>query len=253
MQYNYTGDDLSDIDEFPTESSSEQPIVYPNVADADSQDCPPAGEVRSGKKRKRTGAQRAAKKAALEANLEDGGYTDKGRIAYREDGGILVTGHKRTCLPDALFHLLVSCALVSGTKDQHADVLSIMPPAGSDHDTLFTSADKYVKDKFKWTLSRVTAGFNSHEGGPALAVLKAKGFFIIQLRITYDKDDKEPDLHCVSYDGAEIKDNARTAKVKIIDDADRSSSDNAREVFNSLFRKGLQVRIKNVYELTSMT
>ena len=65
MQYNYTGDDLSDTDEFPTESSSEQPIVSPNVADADSQDCPPAGEVRSGKKRKRTGAQRAAKKAAL--------------------------------------------------------------------------------------------------------------------------------------------------------------------------------------------
>ena len=52
--------------------------MSPNVADADSQDCPPAGEVRSGKKRKRTGAQRAAKKAALEANL------DKGRIAYDE-------------------------------------------------------------------------------------------------------------------------------------------------------------------------
>jgi len=65
VQYNYTGDDLSDIDEFPTESSSEQPIVSPNVADADSQDCPPAEEVRSGKKRKRTGAQRAAMKAAV--------------------------------------------------------------------------------------------------------------------------------------------------------------------------------------------
>jgi len=40
VQYNYTGDDLSDIDEFPTESSSEQPIVSPNVADADfSSEC----------------------------------------------------------------------------------------------------------------------------------------------------------------------------------------------------------------------
>ena len=38
--------------------------VLPNV-DADSQDCPPTGEVRSGKKRKRTGAERVAKKAAL--------------------------------------------------------------------------------------------------------------------------------------------------------------------------------------------
>jgi len=127
-----------------------------------------------------------------------------------------------------------------------------MPPAGSDHDTLFTSADKYVKDKFKWTLSRVTAGFNSHEGGPALAVLKAKGFFIIQLRITYGQDDKDPDLHCVSYDGVEVKDNARTSKVKVIDEDDRSFSNNARDVFDSLFPRGLMVRIKNIYELTPL-
>ena len=164
----------------------------------------------------------------------------------------MVTGHKRTCLPDALFHLLVACSLVSGTTEERNDVLSIMPPTGSDHDVLFTSADIYVQQKFKWTLNRVTVRFNSIKGGPELAILKASGFFIIQLRITYDKDDKEPDLHCVSYDGVEVKDNARTAKVKTIDENDRSSADEARKVFNSLFRKGLQVRIKNIYQLIPM-
>ena len=100
----------------------------------------------------------------------------------------------------------------------------------------------------------MTSSFNSCKGGAALAVLRSKGFFIIQLRIAYHKDDKKPDRHCVAYDGVEIKDNARTAKVKIIDDTDRDpfQPHKAREVFDSLFRKGLQVRIKNVYELAPL-
>ena len=241
--------DPPSIDENLKESSPEQPNVSPVNVDADFQDCPPTGEVRSGMKRKRTGAQRAAKTAALKALSEDGGYTDKGRLVYRQEGGILVTGSERTCLPDALFHLLVSRSLMSGTSEERNDLLSIMPPAGSTHDTLFTTADAYVRLTFNLRLRRVTAVFNSQKGGPEVAILRSAGFFIIQLRITYDKDDKQPDLHCVAYDGVEIKDNARTAKVKIIEDVDRASTEGARKVFNSLFRHGLLVRIKNIYEL----
>ena len=127
-----------------------------------------------------------------------------------------------------------------------------MPPIGTLHDTLFTAADEYVQKTFNWTLKRVTSFFNTLKGGPELAILRTKGFFIIQLRIAYDKYDKEPDLHCVAYDGAEIKDNARTAKVKVVDDMDRSSPLMARKVFSSLFRNGLEVRIKNIYELSPM-
>jgi len=49
-----------------------------------------------------------------------------------------------------------------------------------------------------------------------------------------------------------VKDNARTSKVKVIDEDDRSFSNNARDVFDSLFPRGLMVRIKNIYELTPL-
>ena len=56
----------------------------------------------------------------------------------------------------------------------------------------------------------------------------------------------------MAYDGNEVKDNAKMAKVKIIDEKDRSSSYDAHKVFDSLFSKTLIVRIKDVYQLKPM-
>ena len=70
--------------------------------------------------------------------------------------------------------------------------------------------------------------------------------------VTYDNCDKKPDLHCVACDGETVRDNSRHAKVKrlhkVLDAGDRSSPDDARDVFRSLF-PGLKVVVKNVYEL----
>lgn len=83
-------------------------------------------------RKKRSGGARAQKKAAIKLLTAEGGFTDKGRMAYREEGGILATGNDRTCLPDALFVLLSGL----GHPVELEDVRSIMMP--SDGNTLFS-------------------------------------------------------------------------------------------------------------------
>jgi len=209
--------------------------------DADAVDCPPAGEGGRPRKRKASGAQRAAKKAAKKAEDENGGYTDKGRLAFKAEGGALVTGGERTCVPDALCVLLHS----RGVAVDIEEVRSIMPAAVPDQNTRFAKADEYV-ERFGLTLGRVTKRFHE-KGGPAFHLLRASGHYIVQLRVATGKDDAEPDLHCVAYDGATVRDNHRRAKVKELDASDRTEQ-SACKVFDSLF-PGLEVRIKNVYEL----
>ena len=208
--------------------------------DADADDCPPAGEGGRPRKRKASGAQRAAKKAAKRAEDEEGGYTDKGRLAFKAEGGALVTGGERTCVPDALCVLLRSCGVAVDIEE----VRSIMP-AVPDQNTRFAKADEYV-ERFGLTLGRVTKRFHQ-KGGPAFHLLRASGHYVVQLRVATGRDDAEPDLHCVAYDGATVRDNHRRAKVKELDASDRTEQ-SAGKVFDSLF-PGLEVRIKNVYEL----
>ena len=121
-------------------------------------------------------------------------------------------------------------------------------PTDLDKNTRFRVADDFVS-QFGLTLQRVTSRFMSAKGGVALALLRATGHFVVQLRITTGKDDKEPDLHCVAYDGLTLRDNYQWSKVKDLDEDDRASPNSARKVFDSLFQRGLEVRIKNIYQL----
>ena len=123
-------------------------------------------------------------------------------------------------------------------------------PAGRDENTRFAAADEYVKT-LGFTLRRVTCRFMV-KGGVELALLRTSGLYVVQLRIATGKEDREPDLHCVAYDGITVRDNYKWAKVKQIDEGDRSSPEAARKVFASLFSAGLEVRIKNVYELVRL-
>ena len=195
------------------------------------------------KRKKATRTERRQKKAAMAAADEDGGYTDKNRTAVRAEGGALATGGERTCLPDALWTLLKTARCIDV---ELKDVRSIMPE-NPDQNARFEVADKYVQ-QFNLKLTCITKLFKQ-KGGPALALWRTKGrMFIIQLMVTYDNADKNPDLHCVAYDGVEVKDNNKKSKCKVIDDTDRSSPEEARKLLSSLF-PGLEVRVKNVYEL----
>jgi hypothetical protein len=217
-------------------------------ANTDVDENPPAEPDSQTQKRKRkrtvSGAQKRAKKAADE---EDGGYTDKGRMHFKEGGGILITGRTgiRSCLPDSISVLLSSFSISVDPEE----LRSIMPDDPT-RNTLFSDADSYL-EKHGLTLQRCTARFmvTGVKGGPQLALLRTKGLFVVQLRITSGKEDKEPDLHCVAYDGETVRDNYKYSKVKELDRSDSEASGAARKVFDSLFKPGLYVSIKNIYEL----
>ena len=214
-------------------------------ATASNSVCLPAGQGERSEKRKRkpSGGARRAAKAAKKAEDEEGGYTDKGRTAYRRGGGRLVSGTRRTCVPDALVMLL----------DTHGASVSeeVVRTAVSDdldQNVRFLDADTYTRREHGLQFTRVTKQF-MRTGGVAYHVLQQRGRLLaIQLRITNDKDDSEPDLHVVAFDGSTIRDNAADIKVKIVGQADRGSPEAAHALFDSL-APGLLVRIKNVYEL----
>ena len=214
-------------------------------SDANADDCRESTDAGGLTLKRKSGDRRRVVKAAkLRALAEDGGFTDKGRAYFRNKGGALVTGNKRTCVSDAVWHLLSSYSI-----KVDVDTVRTMMSDDLDQDTKFTKADEYVQH-FGLSLQRVTPRFKV-KGGPELALLNATGFFVVQLTIAYNKDDKSPDKHCVAYDGLTVRDNYQYSKVKEIDSTDRSSPEDARAVFNSLF-KNMQVRIKNVYELSRM-
>ena len=170
------------------------------------------------------------------------------RCAFRSGGGVLVSGSGRTCVPDALSMLLPSFGILITVEE----VRSIMP-ADANEDTLFASANDFVK-KYSLTLLPVTAQFMNLKGGPALGLLQVtECLFLVQLCITEGNHDKNPDFHCVAYDGNTLRDNYRYSKVKIVNEEDRKDKDKARKVFDSLFNKLLQVRINSVYELKPLS
>ena len=211
-------------------------------SDAEADDCPALrGADGRKQKRKASGARRAKTKAIERMESAKGGFTDKGRIAYKSEGGVLVTGGMRTCIPDAIL-MLLSCFSISVTKQE----VRTMMPHDPDENTRFVVADKYVQ-QFGLRLQRVTQQFMV-KGGPELDLLNSDGYFVVQLNITEGKEDKSPDEHCVAYDGTTVRDNYKYAKVKELDASDRESKAAARNVFGSL-AKGFDVRIENVYEL----
>jgi hypothetical protein len=126
--------------------------------------------------------------------------------------------------------------------------LALMPSASGGQVT-FHAADELVA-KVGYRLERVTARFMESKGGLALSLLHAEeGLFVVLLCITLNQADREPDMHCVAYDGHTVRDNYQGTKVKVLDASDCESKEKARAVFDSLFPPGLVVRLVNVYEL----
>ena len=188
-------------------------------------------------KRKATGHKKKAKK-------RKGGYTDKGRLEFKSEGGVLATGQKRTCIPDALFVLLP--ALLTTPPDLETVRTAIM---GADlyKDALYAVAQTFATS-LGTHLEHVTPKFLI-KGGPEYHLLQTQGLFLVHLLVSYGPDDDDPDDHCVAYDGLTVRDNNQYKKVKELDDNDRSTTDLARAVFKSLYPK-MMVRIKSIYELT---
>jgi hypothetical protein len=190
-----------------------------------------------------------AKRNAKKKKYTDAGFVNRGRVAYRLEGGVLVTGIGRSCLVDAFFMLLPKHILVD--LDINAVRKSIMP-ADPNKNTCFKDVDKYARKNYNISIQRVTGDFLHAIGGIAMVLLqKTKGKFLVQLHVTKDEFDKDGDIHCVAYDGVSVKDNFQYAKVKLVEESDRNDPLNAREVFSSLF-KGQISQITNIYEMKSL-
>jgi hypothetical protein len=203
-------------------------------------------------KRKRaadgSNADRRVDQTQAAAEEEDGGFVREGRLALRQRGGVLVTGTRRTCVPDALANLLVVC-----DADELAALQAMCP--GGDADVRFTAADAMVRDVYGFALTRVSREFMSVPDGPALAILRARGRkLIVQLSIRFKRSDprfaSDPscDLHAVAYDGETIYDNNMYVKPLHLQAKERASAHAARAAFDALYPT-MEVRIKNVYEL----
>jgi hypothetical protein len=190
-----------------------------------------------------------AKRNAKKNLYTEAGFVNWGRIAYRSEGGILVTGIQRSCLVDAFFMLLPKH--ISVDLDINAVRKSIMP-TDPNKNTCFKDVDKYARKYYNISIQRVSGNFSNAIGGVAMALLqKTKGNFLVQLHVTKEKYDKDGEKHCVAYDGVSVRDNFQYAKVKLVEERDRNDPLNAREVFSSLF-KGQIAQITNIYEMKSL-
>jgi hypothetical protein len=173
-----------------------------------------------------------------------GGFTNK---TTREQRAQRIAGTSRSCLPDAVGHLVP--ALAESTA--RGAMLACIPEDGApDMNTKFDSIASALQP-FGYALPSVSERFNA-TGGPELALLKqTTGLYVVQLAITYGNDDPEPDLHCVAFDGQVVQDNSGHANAfATVESSDRASPGAAREVFNSLY-PGLKAMVSQVYELVA--
>jgi hypothetical protein len=99
-----------------------------------------------------------------------GGFTNKGRIAYRQQNGAgsLVTGNYRSCLPDATWNAAPDSLKLHGAT--YEGLMSCMPDEG---DTTTASVDTYLYQfGLVLTPTPVSAEFLGVKGGAELALLQ---------------------------------------------------------------------------------
>eukprot|EP00964_Phaeocystis_antarctica_P080015 scaffold49911_cov95-Phaeocystis_antarctica.AAC.1 len=155
------------------------------------------------------GASGGARRAeAVAKKKKEGGYVDRGRRVFKDHGGALATGTKRTCVADALWVLLNGLDYTGDLEDVRTSIM----PSDPDENTLFDTAGDYAA-KHGFKLTCVSKEFQQTKGGYAYNLLaRDHGYFLVQLRVTSGPSDLEsPDLHVVAYDGKTIRDNNKVS------------------------------------------
>jgi len=119
-----------------------------------------------------------AKRNAKKKKYADSGFVHRVQVAYRLEGGVLVTGILRSCLVDAFFMLLPKH--ISVDLNINAVQKSIMP-ADPNKNTCFKDVDKYARKYYNISIQRVSGNFSNAIGGIAMALLqKTKGNFLFK-------------------------------------------------------------------------
>ena len=114
-----------------------------------------------------------------------------------------VPSQVRSCVPDALYHLLIQAANMRICINA---VRAIMMPEG---DTPIEIAEAFVTG-YSCTLKPCTEEYKK-EGGPELHLLKQQeGFFLVLLDV---HNNDLVDRHAVAYDGSYVLDNGQCASL----------------------------------------
>ena len=172
-----------------------------------------------------------------------GGFTKVGRLAFRfmHGNSALATGTCDTCLPDALMAGMAALGLTL----PHNDAYSIIPSQGDAH----VHAAQEVLSKYGCALAYCREAMTS-AGGPELHVLRfSEGVYIIYLRVVCEDGSTDRHFVCLNATTGHVLDNDQHKRVLRIDDADRSSSSNARKLFKYFFMGAKEVHVRAAYQL----
>ena len=185
-------------------------------------------------------------------NDAQAGFLKKGRIQYRKEVGVSTSTdvlptqkkNEHTCLEDAVYNALLALG-------ENVNLDGVRSMYNRTTNTPFPVATEFLHKNYKRTMSRVTKEFLLKGGIPFSILQQKNGLFILQLAITYNNEDKEPDFHCVFYNATKgcILDNQQNSKVVYIEDSDRISVQAARDVFGAVARN-FKVQIQNVYKIS---
>ena len=184
--------------------------------------------------------KRKAQEAVSKAKRQKGGFTSVARGELRLQGVAIPVGNDATCLPDALWALMMFLRPSIGLS-QAAVQSALM--TGDETDPSFFAAAKFAAG------FDVALLYKRQIGSPRALFRQSVGAFLVQLIICTDNSDS-PDYHYVAYLAATgtLIDNYPRAKVPIIDDGDRSSRSRAAKVFYELFPGASNIRIGAVSE-----
>ena len=184
--------------------------------------------------------KRKAQEAVSKAKRQKGGFTSVARGELRLQGVAIPVGNDATCLPDALWALMMFLRPSIGLS-QAAVQSALM--TGDETDPSFFAAAEFAAG------FDVALLYKREIGSPRALFRQSVGAFLVQLIICTDNSDS-PDYHYVAYLAATgtLIDNYPRAKVPIIDDGDRSSRSRAAKVFYELFPGASNIRIGAVSE-----
>ena len=199
-------------------------------------DCSAESQERS--KTRRTGASRRRSGSR-------GGFYFHPRSAFRAAGHTLLSGSKRSCIPDCVSMLL-------------HQYFHVVLPVGAFDSVYVGELDPSFKDVgrvlnvYGFSLDRVTSSFML-PGGIEAAVLSASGLFLLHFSLSYSDDRLGPDarsqVHCYADDGYYLRDNDRYTRAVEVFPHDYTDKQSARNVFKALFDSNTSVRLYNVYSL----
>ena len=194
----------------------------------------------------------------LEEQVQESGYVDITRSAFKRSKGYIITGmpSKRDCLQVAAVHGLHDLDIHASLRYLHEHTL----PKHSDTDIHFFL--RFIEQKYTVRVI-LYPKIHSSKGGPYVNVLNKVGVFIIMIVVRYNHHKKGliTESHALQYTRFEknkgkfigrIRDSGRHTFVTMIEPSDVSKKQ-AYKLFHSFFTssviQNISVKIRSLHQI----